>query len=155
MIKERSFKYMLLVFILPVLSGCHRTENGLVFGKPAYEKRNIPVTKIDLNILLRANELLTEKKSWSRKGKRECNNHEPYTLYCALKKSSLEIKGSYIHRQSAFQEVRFTIEDLYRDHWHVHRLADFNSNEKTSFLDIKKVLFITIERVKKKLHKPN
>jgi hypothetical protein len=136
-----------------VITGCYRTENGLVFGKPDYEKRDILVAEIDLKILLRANELLADEKSWHRKSERECNNQEPYSLYCALKKSSIEVNGNYIHRQPAFQEVRFVIDDLYKDYWEVHRLADFNSNEKTSHEDIKKVLTVAIERVKKKLQR--
>ncbi len=148
-----NMRYVLTVLMLLLLSGCYRTENGLIFGKPDYEKRNIQVTGIDLKILLRANDLLVDEKSWSRKNERECNNQKPYSLYCALEKSSIEIIGSYIHRQPALQEVRFSIDDLYGDYWEYHRLADFNSNKKTSFLDIKKVLSVAIQRVKQKLRK--
>lgn len=146
-------KYLLVVFLILIISGCYRTENGLVFGKPEYEKRNISVTEMDLNILLRANDLLIDERSWSRKNERECNNQEPYSLYCALEKSSVEINGSYVHRQPALQEVRFAIDDLYGGYWEAHRLADFNVNRRTSFLDIKKVLSVAIERVRKKLQK--
>ena len=52
-----------LVFILAsILSGCYRTENGLVLGLPDYEKREITVTPIDLEILLRANALLKDER---------------------------------------------------------------------------------------------
>ncbi len=146
-------KYIPLISILLLLTGCYRTENGLVIVKPDYEKRNIQVTGKDLKILLRANALLANANTWSRSSERECSNREPYSLYCALKKSSIEIDGRYVHRQPALQEVRFAIDDLYRNSWKSHRLADFNSNKETTFSDIEKVLSLAIERVSRKLQK--
>ena len=104
-------KLIILIIISLSLFSCTRTENGLVFGIPEYEKRDIKVSNI--------------------------------------------VDGQYIHRRPALQEVRFTIDDNYKDRWKVHRLADFNSHPNTTYTDVVKVLDVTIYRVKQKLEHYN
>jgi hypothetical protein len=134
-----------------LFSGCYQTENGLVFGKPGYEKRSIAVTLVDLNILQAVDDLLSNEDSWSKDGDRVCHTQEKYSLFCALEKASIEVNGQYIHRKAALQEVRFAIDDYYRNYWRVHRLSDFNSNPQTRFSDIKRVIAVAINNVKRKL----
>jgi hypothetical protein len=74
-----------------------------------------------------------------------------YSLFCALKQASINVNGQYIHRKAALQEVRFVIDDDYRSYWRIHRLSDFNSNPKTRFSDIKRVIAVSINNVKTKL----
>jgi len=136
------------IFLLP---GCYQTENGLVFGLPDYEKRDVKVTAVDLEILLKADALLKDESVWKSDADRICNDPIKLSLYCALKKASVEVSGEYIHRQPALQEVRFVIRDDYRNRWKVHRLADFNANPATSFDDVKSVIAKAIEIVKGKL----
>lgn len=133
------------------LAGCTRTENGLVFGTPAYEKKNIPVSQTDLDVLLSAQALLADPVVWVKNDIRSCDGKPPYNLYCALEAASLQVDGNYIHRRPALQEVRFVIDDKYKKRWKVHRLADFNNHPDTTFADIKLVLKISIDHVKDKL----
>ena len=142
---------ILVIFVFLTLVGCTRTENGLVFGIPDYEKRNIKVSKTDIDILLRAKELLITKNDWLKDELRTCNGNPPFSLYCALEAASIQIDGKYIHRRPALQEVRFIIDDNFKSRWKDHRLADFNSHPDTTFEDVKMVLDLAINHVKSKL----
>ena len=55
-------KVILSAIFIIILSGCTRTENGLVFGTPDYEKRNIKVSQVDLDILIKTNQILKTKQ---------------------------------------------------------------------------------------------
>ena len=142
----------LLFFLLTMFSvlGCHRTEDGLVLGRPIYEQRDIDVSEIDLKILKRADELLLEN-NWTKDSLRTCAEAEKLSLYCALEKASIDVTGEYTHRQAALQEVRFAIDEHYRSYWSKHRLGDFNGNKSTRFSDVKKVISVAISRVQMKL----
>ena len=141
--------------MLLILCSCYRTENGLVLGLPDYEKKSIKVAQADLTILLKADSLLKDESTWSKRADRVCNNSDRLSLFCALHNSTIEVIGKYVHRQPALQEVRFVINDNFRKRWKIHRLADFNANPDTSFKDVKFVIDQAITVVKKKLHKTN
>lgn len=139
--------------ILVYASGCrlYKTENGLVFGIPDYEKRDIHVSQVDLDILIKASELLPNESAWRRGHASDCSKSKSLDLYCALEKASVDVMGEYVHRQPALQEVRFAIDDNYKDRWQEHRLIDFNSHSDTSFADIKYVLNFAISTVRRKI----
>ncbi len=144
-------KILLVLLVSFLVTGClYKTENGIVFGKPSYEQRDVKVTQNDLKILLRVDGLLTEE-NWSKDSLRTCSNSDQMNLYCALEKATIEVNGAYSHRQPALQEVRFAIDDLYRSYWTKHRLGDFNGNNLTSFSDIEKVIAMALHRVRSKL----
>jgi hypothetical protein len=133
------------------LSGCYQTENGVVFGRPNYEERNVEVSQIDLDILLKADALLKDETVWRKDAVRLCSESSDLNLYCALEKASIEVTGKYMHRQPALQEIRFVIEDNYKNRWSVHRLADFNAHPDTTFNDVKLVIAKAVGTVKSKL----
>jgi len=147
-------KKTLLIILIFSLSGCglYRGDNGLSFFKPYYMKRDILVTKVDLNILDKTDMILT-KELWQKKDVIFCKDSQKLTLLCALEKASVYVLGKYNHRQPALQEVRFIIDDIFQSRWDKHRLRDFNSNPKTSFEDIKLVIDKAKETVKIKLQK--
>lgn len=149
------YNVIALALIFTSLFSCTITENGLVFGVPEYEKRDIDVTQNDLEILLKTRELLVSKNSWVKNSIRECSGSSPYSLYCALEFASKIVDGKYIHRRPALQEVRFAIDDRFNERWKVHRLADFNAHQDTSHADVIKVIEIALERVKDKLSGKN
>lgn len=137
--------------LILLISGCAQTENGLVFGVPDYEKRDIKVSQQDLEILKKVKEILSKRDAWSKDSVRVCQGSDKYSIYCALEKASKEVLGKYIHRQAALQEVRFVIDDHYKERWKVHRLADFNSHPDTTFEDINIVITKAMEKVSGKL----
>ena len=154
---KKNILYLFLAFL--ILSsfivfgaiGVYKTENGIVLGLPDYEKRDIRVSHVDLDILTKADALLPNEKEWRKEYASNCLQSKKQDLYCVLEKASVEVMGKYVHRQPALQEVRFVIDDNYRARWNKHRLIDFNSNNKTNFEDIKFVLSEAITSVKRKL----
>ena len=144
-------KYVAATLLLLLSVGCTKTENGIVFGTPDYEQRSIAVSKVDLSILKRADELLSSETQWDKSSVRKCGESHKLSLYCALEKASIEIMGEYVHRQAGLQEVRFAIDDKYKSRWKVHRLADFNAHPDTTFFDVKSVLNEAILSVEGKL----
>ena len=121
-------------------------------SKPAYEERNQPVSKDDLQILKRADEILSDETKWNRKDDRTCKPEDKaWSLFCALQKASLEVLGKYDHRRVALQEVRFAVEDATRGREFEHRLMDYNNLTTTQFKDIKQVLKVATEKVAGKL----
>lgn len=129
--------YIIIIFLV----SCTRT----------HEQRDIEVSEIDLAILLNADKMLSDHSKWNSDKSRECSLNENLSLFCALMFSSIDVMDKYNHRQAALQEVRFVIDDLFRDRWVLHRLADFNGNPRTSFVDIKLVLSVAIKSVEGKL----
>ncbi len=127
-------------FVIFGAIGVYKTENGIVLGLPDYEKRDIHVSQVDLDILIKADTLLSNESRWSKDRVSNCSQSEKLDLYCALERASMAVMGKYTHRQPALQEVRFTIDNHYRERWKKHRLIDFNVNKDTNFADIKSVL---------------
>lgn len=158
MIRKREAMKKLLILIVALVAvayasgyGLYKTENGLVFGLPDYEKRDIRVSQVDLDILVKADELLPNESVWRKERVSDCSLSIKLDLYCALEKASVDVVGKYAHRQPALQEVRFVIDDNYKDRWKEHRLLDFNSHKNTRFSDIKSVLNIAISTIRWKL----
>ena len=123
----------------------------IVWGTPAYEQRNIAVSQIDLDVLIRARAALPDQNRWERVSQRSCEPASSRSLFCALQSAQKEITGTYDHRLPAMQEVRFVIDDQFPKRWTAHRLMDFNSHPQTTFEDVLFVLDTAILTVKSKL----
>lgn len=120
--------------------------------KPVYEQRDQPITKDDLLILKRADEILSDETKWNRKDDRSCKPEDKiWSLFCALQKATIEVLGKYDHRRVALQEVRFAIEDVTKGREFEHRLMDYNNLPTTQFKDIKQVLKMATEKVAARL----
>ena len=48
---SRVMKILFTGLLITTAAGCTQTENGLVFGVPDYEKRDIAVSQVDLDII--------------------------------------------------------------------------------------------------------
>ena len=63
------------------------------------ERRDQPVTREDLRILVRASEILSSPAVWNRHDTRECHDSDKtWSLFCALEKASREVLKEYRHR---------------------------------------------------------
>jgi hypothetical protein len=118
---------------------------------PAYEQRGQPVDGKDLQILTRAEEILSDESRWDRHDTRTCQPAATSrSLFCALQEASVDVLGAYDHRRAALQEVRFAIEEVAKRDFE-HRLMDFNNLPTTTFADVRRVLAIAKERVRGRL----
>ena len=89
-----------------------------------------PASKTDIEILDLCLVYLEYSKKWHQNDDRVCENDKKdkiWSLFCALKTSSLEIMKEYNHRNTAIQTVRLIIDDLYPNHGYEHTLKDFNN----------------------------
>lgn len=103
----------------------------------------VPVTEDDLKIIQIAKKLLSEEKYWNKEDDRKCDDdlaNKSYSLYCALRLSSLEIENRYNNRNAVLQKLRHLIEEKYPSKKWNHRLMDYNNMEQTNYEEIVKIL---------------
>lgn len=106
----------------------------------------------DLVIVQRADAMLDSETTWNRADTRECPPEEAkLSLFCALYKASIEVGGSYQHRRTALQEVRFAVEDKSLGKAYQHRLRDFNNDQATTLDDIRAVLAAARLQIERRL----
>jgi hypothetical protein len=118
------------------------------------ERRNQTVTIEDLHILERADALLRDESVWNQKDDRQCDDDKAqgkWSLSCALDVACLEELGHYENARAALQEVRFVVEEVTHGRQFEGRLMGFNNLPETHFEDVKHVLRVARERVKKRL----
>ena len=92
---------------------------------------DIPFDSVDIQILKRANNILLNESVWSKEDDRKCQDDidsNKYSLFCALYKASIDIVGKYDHRKPALQQVRWIIDNQYKERLAGHRLMDFDWN---------------------------
>ena len=113
-----------------------------------------PATGLDLEIIEMAEMLLADSSSWNRNDDRKCTDdgeNNTWSLFCALKHSSIVKTGEYNHHNTAMQTARFVIDELVPDHGFSHTLMDFNNAPSTGHRDILHVLELTKKRIKREL----
>jgi len=113
-----------------------------------------PAVAGDLEILGRARALLSSPERWRKRDDRKCDDDEAsqvYSLFCALKLSSIAVAGEYNHHNTAMQTVRFVIEELSPGRELEHTLMDFNNDPDTGHGDILEVLDEAAARVTRAL----
>jgi uncharacterized membrane protein len=118
------------------------------------ERRNQAVTVEDLRILERADAFLRDEAAWNRKDDRQCDDDKAsgrWSLSCALDVACTEELGHYEHARAALQEVRFVVEEVTHGRQFEGRLMGFNNLPETRFEDVRNVLRIARERVRKRL----
>ena len=120
---------------------------------PGHPESRPPVTKQDLQIVERAQEILSSPGKWNRSDNRICpTDATTFSLYCALEMATKEITGQFEHRGAAMQEARFVIDDIApnRKNYH-HRLMDYNNDPATTFADVRRFFQLLQERVTQRL----
>ena len=113
-----------------------------------------PATESDIEILEMAEQLLAATNHWHQDDDRECKNDiqsNQWSLFCALKYSSLETAGEYNHHNTAIQSVRFTIDEVVPDHQFEHTLMDFNNLDSTTHIEILNILESSKKRIENEL----
>ena len=113
-----------------------------------------PATETDIEILNSTYSLLSNPSKWHQNDDRKCENDiesDSWSLFCALKYSSIEAANEYNHHNTAVQTVRFVIDDLQPNHGYEHTLMDFNNNSITTHSDILRVIKDAKKRISKEL----
>ena len=147
-------KKLIIIISVLVCSNCTRVVYTYFMMKELQGHRFTPVyppiNQQDLQILQRAKEILSDESKWNSDDDRVCNDDDTkWSLFCALKKATIETLGEYDHRRVALMEVRWIIHKLMEGEDFKHRLMDFNNSRE--FDDIIKVLDESIQKVQVKL----
>lgn len=112
-----------------------------------------PVSRADVRIVQRAQEILNSPSKWNRADTRDCfADAKTFSLYCALEKATNEVSGKFEHRGAAMQEGRFVIDEMAPNGKNYeHRLKDYNNDPATTFADIDNFFRFLEERISKRL----
>ena len=125
---------------------------GLAAAQSDDDNLRPPVSRTDLQILKKADEILSSAAKWNRNDNRVCpKDAKTLSLYCALEAATLAVTGSFEHRGAAMQEARFAIDEITHNKDYEHRLMGYNNDPTTTFADIKKVIALTAKRVEARL----
>ena len=150
-----------IVLLIPLADSIAQTLQAPIV--PFYDELNLrlPVTPVDLQIVLRAKQILNRPEKWDQSDTRlcrvkACTNGCPtlattFSLYCALERATEEVTG-FEHRGAVMQEARFVIDEIAANRNDFqHRLQGFNNSTETTFDDIQKVLRLLEDRIQKRL----
>lgn len=112
-----------------------------------------PVSKIDIDIVKEARQILNSPEKWNRADNRICPVSETkFSLYCALEKATYEVTKEFAHRGAAMQEARFVIDDdLAPKNKYDHRLMDYNNDPQTTFADAQRFFDLLQGRIEGRL----
>ena len=139
--------------ILVTFAACISQSFGQEFT-PDKGKRDLVFDTVDIQIVVRANEILSDDSKWSKADDRKCLDDidaKKYSLFCELYKASLDIVGEYNHRKPGLQQVRWIIGDKYRNRLDNHRLMNFNNHPDTTFDEIKSLLAESLKIIIEKI----
>lgn len=112
-----------------------------------------PVSRTDVDIVMRAAQILNSPAKWNRADNRVCAPRaRTFSLYCALKKATEQVGRNFAHRGAAMQETRFVIEEIapQASRYH-HRLMDYNNDPATTFADIQGVFWLVEKHIAMRL----
>ncbi len=115
-----------------------------------------PATEVDVEIVEMAEKLLADSSHWHKNDDRDCADDiesNQWSLFCALKHSSMVKTGEYNHHNTAMQTTRFAVDELIPNHGFEHTLMDFNNAPPTRHEDVLHVLELSKQRIKQELLK--
>jgi len=142
---------VIVAFVPDATAQAGKTPPAKKAVQPDDSNARPPVTKTDLVIVRRANQILDTENKWNRADTRVCPDAaKTFSLYCALEKASKEV-DTFEHRSAIMQETRFVIDEIAPNRNYDHRLMGYNNDPTTTFADIKKIIRLTEERIAAKL----
>jgi len=110
----------------------------------------VPANDMDIAILRRAKALLANVQDWDRADDRRCTPGKPgLSLYCAMRKASIDASGGFHHRRPALQIVRQLVEERSAGRDYAHRLRDYNNDPRTRLADIQMLFDEAIARAQR------
>src|SRR5262245_31561399 len=115
----------------------------------------------NLQIVQRAREILNSPAKWNRADTRACRiqpcklgcptEGNTFSLYCALKKATDEVRGRFDHNGAVMQEARYVVQEIAVNKDFQHRLETYNNDRRTAFPDIQKAFELLEDRIRERL----
>ncbi|HEY1633087.1 MAG TPA: hypothetical protein VGF56_17360 [Rhizomicrobium sp.] len=92
---------------------------------------------LDRKIIARAAAILSLDSVWNRKDNRVCPpDATQWSIYCAMRKATMEVTGAPDHRRPAMEAVRTIIDARSAGRNYQHRLMDYNNDPTTTLADV-------------------
>lgn len=105
-----------------------------------------PATEWDARIIQLTGTIIN-KKNWDKQDDRDCEPEhnatveEKISLYCALKKASIEVSGDWHHESNVMNAVRKAIQETApNNQYYQHILEDFNNAPEVNLAKLQQVL---------------
>ena len=93
---------------------------------------------LDAKIVRRADEILSSTQVWNRADDRRCPDAaSAWSIYCAMRKATIELTGGFHHRRAALEAVRAIVEERSAGRNYEHRLRDYNNDPTTTLGDVR------------------
>jgi len=114
---------------------------ALYFIADIYDWPPQPKTKYDVEIISKTIDLLKHNNVWDKQDDRHCKfPSEKLSLYCALKKASLDVSGDFHHESAVMEAVRDSIIESQPTQNYQHLLMDYNNSKPVSLKQVLEVL---------------
>ena len=111
------------------------TTDRLEFDVDA--SRKIEPTSLDVEIVRRADALLSSAAVWNRADNRQCPaSATTWSIYCAMARATIDVTCGFHHRRPAMELVRVIIEARSAGRNYDHRLMDYNNDTTTTLADV-------------------
>ena len=92
---------------------------------------------LDENIVRRAAAILSTVSAWNRADNRVCpDGATTWSIYCAMRKATIEETGAFHHRRPALEAVRKVIDERAAGRNYDHRAMDYNNDVRTQLGDV-------------------
>jgi len=119
-------------------------------------KHYLVFEEVDLEILLRADAMLSDPSNWSKNTGQSCDDQissQKYTLLCALRTASEEVVVTWDtdHLRPAIRVVLFTLKKYENRRVVGGLVREWNDHPDTTFEELKIVLKESIDEIKKQL----
>jgi hypothetical protein len=104
---------------------------------------------LDIEIIRRANALLSSNAVWNRADNRRCPGAgKTWSIYCALDRAAIDATCGTHHRRPAMETVRVIVDERTASRNYAHRLMDYNNDSSTTLSDVHSLFQEALRRMK-------
>ena len=104
---------------------------------------------LDESIIRRAATILSTVSAWNRADNRACPaGATTWSIYCAMRKATIEETGAFHHRRPALEAVRIIIDERAAGRNYDHRAMDYNNDVRTQLGDVQSLFAEALAGIK-------
>jgi len=110
--------------------------------------RQIAPSPLDIEIIRRADALLSSPAVWNRADNRRCPaNATVWSIYCAMDRAAFDAACGTHHRRPAMEAVRVIIDERAASRHYEHRLMNYNNDSTTTLADVHSLFHTALTRL--------
>jgi hypothetical protein len=130
------------------LAGVTSTESTLNFQIDT--SKQVPPSALDIEILKRADKIISSGAVWNRADNRECPpTATTWSIYCAVEVAEVQVAGGFHHRRPVMELVRTIVDERTAKKTYPHRLMGYNNDPTTKLEDVRTLFAEAISRISK------